>query len=162
MRPYLDRGARFALIGRVKKLKEYVANEAQVINIHEEEGMKEFKKQSMGIMVDVLISQRLPNAFLGNTSSAGSLFARAMPGILLRTLGMQYFGLGERYESEYNTGEKAKEEYFDNNNKENIRVREEKFWNSFEGIVRAAGMLDNPEFKKIEEEYKSGKLRMFQ
>lgn len=161
MRPYLDRGARFALIGRVKKLKEYVANEAQVINIHEEEGMKEFKKQSMGIMVDVLISQRLPNAFLGNTSSAGSLFARAMPGILLRTLGMQYFGLGERYESEYNTGEKAKEEYFDNNNKENIRVREEKFWNSFEGIVRAAGMLDNPEFKKIEEEYKSGKLRMF-
>lgn len=162
MRPYLDRGARFALIGRVKKLKQFVENEAQVFDIHTEDGMKEFKKQSMGLLVQSMMGQRGGGInILGMTGTGGITFARAMPGILLRTLAMQYFGFGSMFENEYNTGNVENKEYYDKSNIEYKKIREEKFWNSFQGAAQAAGLLETPEFKELEEKYKKGELKMF-
>lgn len=169
MKPYLDRAARLALIRRVKKLKAYVSENAKIIDIRTEAGMQEFKKETMGLMAKSMMEIRDGQISLLGRSGAGS-HVRALPGILMRALGMQYFGIGQaakvenseeyRYftEFEYMTEEKTVPEYFNNNNK---KEREQKFWNSFEGMIRAAGMEENEEYLKLKKDFMNGEINMF-
>lgn len=169
MKPYLDRAARFALLRRVRKLKEYVSN-AHVVDIRKADGtgMELFKKETMGIMAQAFMTAGSASTLFG--SAGAYTTARFMPGILLRTLAMQYFGIGkaakeknsEEYkyyaEFEYMTEGESVEDYFGKGNQKN---REQKLWNTFEAVIRAAGMTDNEEYKALKKEYQDGKKSLF-
>ena len=157
MIPYLDRGARFALIKRVAKLKEYVRSEAKVVDIHTPEGMEEFKTETLDMIVNSFMKLNIGHKIIGGSDNGS--FARMIPAIMARTLAMQYFVPGNKsVENDYITDGTEVKDYYAAGNK---KVRAQKFWNSFEGMVRAAGLEESKEFKDLKERFKSGKEVVF-
>lgn len=166
MRPYLDRAARFALISRIRKLKKYVFEEANIVDIRTHEGMEEFKKETLGGIVRTIMDTQDYELF--GADAAGS-HARYAPGILMRALAGSYFGLGAmaetedgkfKYASDYEYMEEGQtEEQF--HHSDNYKNRGKKLWNSFEGMVRAAGMEQDARYLEIKKAIAEGKMGYF-
>lgn len=150
LKPYLDRSARFAVINRVNKLKEYVGNKSRVMNIRTEEGMDAFKKETINRMLGVAlevsnaeVSEENRQFLMGVATQMGSN-GRKMTGILMRTLMCQYFTMTNKLvtkkdgsyhymqEFEY-TPEGTEEDYI---TKSNIGKREENFNKTFDSMLR--------------------------
>ena len=166
MRPYLDRAARFALIRRVRQLKKYIFDEADVVNIHTHKGMEEFKKATLGGIVKTIMDTQDYELFGAETAGNHSRYA---PGVLMRALAGNYFGLGAIAEtepgkfkyasdSEYMEEGQTEEQFYHSDNYKNRGI---KLWNSFEGMVRAAGMEKDARYLEIKKAIAEGKMDYF-
>ena len=150
LKPYLDRSARFAVINRIGKLKEYVKSKSRIMNIRTKEGMEAFKKETLNRMLSVsleLVDEDVEKAtVMGAAGMAGS-FERKMPGILMRTLMSQYFTMApflitkadgsyeKQPELEY-IPEGTEKDYI---TKANIANRQANFWKTFDAMLSVVG-----------------------
>lgn len=158
MKPYLDKAARLGLMRRIHSLKKYVSENAIIVNIYTPKGMEEFGKATAGSIVKAVMDLNA-GSLLGKGENAS---ARMAPGILMRTLMMQYLYPGsvkDKYstEFEYMTGQETVQEYFDEKNKS---VRDKKFWDTFVSLIRIAGMEEDKEYLELKKKFESGKLKI--
>lgn len=147
MKPYLDRAARFALLGRIRSLKEYVSTKAKTVDLYTVEGMKEFKKETMGAMVKTIMNVRNDSNLMGDSGMYNN--SRYAPGILMRVLMSQYFNKGSLIKDEKRPGEyeynsnfeyikegQTPEEYFNSKNNAN---RNQDYWRVLDAMIEESG-----------------------
>ena len=149
MRPYLDRAARFALLKRIRKLKDYASTKSNVFDIHTPKGMDMFKREILSDAVKMILVQKKGDYLMGHSDEMGTQ-ARWIPVALTRALMIQYFSMSSKLElkegseNEYKfapeleyvpKGMNAK----DYISKENFEKRDQNFWKSFEGLIRSSG-----------------------
>lgn len=184
MMPYLDRASVFSVLRRVRALKEYAEN-AKIVDVKTAEGMDEFRQATLQLMVRTLMEN--PNnvdLLIGSGGGGG----RMAPSILARMLLLQYFTSGvaakkegsDEYkyllEQEYITDNTSISEYFGVGVVgKNKGIREQKWWNSLDGIIEEAGMTreqvwntyakqlpteKEEDFAKRKEEFIQGKMNL--
>lgn len=188
MRPYLDRAARMAMMIRVRNLKEYAKTKAKKVDIYSPEGMREFKKETMKVMVNTIMDNRLDSDILGNAGETS--LSRLAPGILTRAIMMQFFNLDGLAKDKNNPGEyiykpsyeyiregQSPEEYFATSNR---KARNQDYWRVFDAMIQESGqtreqlwdyymeqnygtrrneMEQKEEYKKLRELFVTGKMR---
>lgn len=147
MRPYLDRAARMAMMTRVRSLKEYAKTKAKKVDVYSPEGMREFKKETMKVMVNTIMNNRTDDDILGNAGDFS--LSRTAPGILTRAIMMQYFNLDGLIKDKNNPGEyiyrpsyeyiregQSPEEYFATSNR---KARNQDYWRVFDAMIQESG-----------------------
>lgn len=148
LKPYLDRAARFALLKRIKKLKDYVNSQATVVDINTPEGMMEFRKGTTNLMLSSIFEGIEDYNTIMNADTL-SLQIRSAPSILTRILMVQYFSRGTlqenkdpnksgkyvyNMEQEFVKDEKDLESHFNN-----ISGRNETYWRTLDSMMQIAG-----------------------
>ncbi|MBR3607002.1 MAG: hypothetical protein IKL51_05450, partial [Lachnospiraceae bacterium] len=159
MRPYLDRAARFALLQRILELKKYASGTSQVIDINTEEGMKQFKKETMKMTVYSIIDNAETKTNEDTLRLQGIWGAsNHAPSVLIRTLMNLYFfgfsmanasGKNDKYtpNDDYITDGMSKQEFYSKDNRRNFN---NKLWVVFDAMMDAAGMTREQVWEEIE------------
>lgn len=154
MEPYLDRAARFELIHRIQELKKYVSNKALVFDLHTEEGMEEFKKETMKMTVYSIIDNAQTFHKDDTIQLHGGIGLRSGPSVLIRTFLANYFGSfsggkdGKYHQNdEYNTEGMTKQQFYGGENRRNFN---NKLWVVFDAMMEAGGMTREQVWEEIE------------
>ena len=137
MRPYLDRAARFALIRRIISLKAYVEEKAKKVDIYKSDGMDEFKKETIGVILKTFMDVK----DVDNISGGYDLNNKAWvaPGILVRMLMKHYFQMGNKGNSQfpYKKNGLTEDDYFSS---DNYYMRNKQLWKVLDAMLKEVGM----------------------
>ncbi|MBR5579476.1 MAG: hypothetical protein IKW28_10845 [Lachnospiraceae bacterium] len=190
MQPYLDRAARFALLARIKALKKYGESQSKIVDVYTPEGMREFKKETMGLMVKTMMDVKQDTNMFGEDQISN--LTRMAPGILVRAIMMQYFDRGRLAKKEDKPGEykytpafeyvpegESLEEFF---SAKNQGRRTEQYWKVIDAMIEESGQTkqqvwdkyikdrfgdrgkeveETKEFQKYKALFMAGKMKIF-